>query len=155
MSESITGVGSSTNSPSFCSKEKKESSILKGTLIAAGAGAIVSGGISSGLQLALIKSDTFKNNMLKKVDNLKSATIMSTRFEVKDCKIFAPTAQNIERVNNSLASLDKIRDAINLRNSTKKIDWAIVGKAAAKRAAIVGGIYLLYKGVCALFSKKD
>ena len=117
-------------------KEKASTGVIKGTAVAAGIGASITGAVNLGF---MAKKDTIINFIRKKAVNNNKA--------IK--AIFGDTAQTkaiiAENCQKTFAKIKEIR-AFNYKH---------IAKNAGRAALIWGTVYLGYRGLKALFTSKS
>ena len=122
------------NQPVFTGeKAENKSNILGKTVVAAGTGAILGAGIEAGSQTLMLKSPATKDKFIKILTD-RSIETKSPKFK----EYFSKTAKDIE-----------------IFAEKGKLDYKTIGKNAGIGAATIAGLYLLCKGVGALFSGKE
>lgn len=137
----ITGV---TNyNTSFEGKTKKEKSIVKGVAIAAGTGAVFNGGFEAFMERRILKNPTFAEKALERMEYAK-VLIENGTFN------FTP-----EVGARKLAFLEKKEANLKEFLANGKYQWKTIGKLAARGAVVFSLVYLICKGVGALFHKKE
>ena len=126
--------------------QKKSSGVIGGTLVSAGIGAGVTGGMNYLGQRTIIKhpKEVIKN-LKKTADNVAKSIKANFGNTAKAKKAIAEYRKGINEQIKKFNEMAK----------TGKIDLKMLGKAAAVGAVVVGGIYLAYRGVKALFSNKE
>ncbi len=144
----MTGV-SSVNGAGYVAPQKK-SGVVSGTIKAGLIGAGVAGTMNALCQRAILKDPQayIKDIVTKRADLAK---------EVKE--LLKTDGVNKSSVKNFVHFVNKLTK--NARKvgeefaKTGKFNWTRLAKRAGIGAAVVGGVYLAYRGVKALFSSND
>jgi len=114
-----------------------QTSVLKGTTIAAGIGGTV------GAARALYTQHKWLKNPVECADKFtRSLHEMNLAEALHGKNPFFPFAKKLCQ-----SGLDTIKSG--------KINWKLVGIGAAYDAVLLGGAYLAYRGIKALFTKSD
>ena len=127
------------------------SNLVRNTVIAAGVGAVAQGALNVVSQNKVLKDPQ------KYLDGMKM---------LRDC--YAGQVKEILKNDNSKTMKEVMRKFVTTINKntkkaigiikdlqkTGKINWKNAGKAAGFGAAVLGGAYLVYRGIKALFTPK-
>ena len=125
---------------------QKSSGVVKGTVISAGVGAGVLGGLSYIGQKNIIKNPEAVITNLRKIGAAGMRAIREAIANPEEAKKAA-----LEYGRGVMAKIREVRDFA----KAGKIDFKVLGKSAAVGAVVVGGIYLAYRGIKALFTKNE
>ena len=139
-------VGSVSFGQNQLAQPQKSSGVMKGTVISAGIGAAVMGGINYAAQKSIIKNPTRIIESLKQVGASGIRAIKEAYGNTTEAKQIA-----LEYGRVVLNKIRGIRDFA----AAGKIDFKSLGKTAGVGALVVGGIYLAYRGIKALFTSKE
>jgi len=123
-----------------------DTSVVKGTAIAAGTGAGLYAIGNFALQKHVIKNAPRYIEGFKMVDSFAKETISALAND--------KTKKGILNKKYIEYSLNKAKEYFNVA-TTKKISGKLLGKAALVGAAVFGGAYLAYRGIKALFTKNE
>ena len=124
--------------------EAKSSGLLKGTVIAAGTGAVINGGWNYLNQKSFIKNAGAIKQGIRENALTYIKVLRETLGDTAEAKRFITSIGR--------AAFNKIKCVNNIVK--KGVNYKAVGKAGAVGAVIVGGGYLVYRGIKALFTSK-
>ncbi len=126
------------------------SNVVTNTAVAAGIGAGVAGGSNYVYQKAILKNPA---KYIKELKTRQDTFIKKLTASAKKNKMSKKDLNEVIKYTEEIFK-KPVEYAQNLAKSGK-VNWKEVGKRAGIGAVVVAGVYLAYRGVKALFSKKD
>ena len=118
-----------------------KTSVVKGTVASGAVGAAIVGTAEYFTQKGLLKTPAKIDAWVKNLAELKNTEITSNIG--KRINDFC-----IKYIENGINSAKKLIES-------GKVDWKVIGKMGAIGAVVLGGTYLAYRGVKALFTKNN